>query len=464
MGDYEIMMDQIKYNKVLYRSMIKYIYFFLILGMYAIVLNSSGKYEDGMVYFSNALVIVYSLFNVLKDENKAYSARKTFYLFMFFFMGIAPILQYKNGDETVGGYVIYESTYILTNVIIFFILILFDLSYYYYYKRGIFNCLYKKISTDGFERRKEERKLWQLVLLLISVFSFLYTLYYNRNQLYMLVFRGIEGMDVGAVESGDFLSPLYHTFIRPLTVVCCINYWCFGQKRILKYILFLLAFISCFPTSLARLRAAAYYIPMLLILYPALRWKNRYILLFSWGLLLVFPFLNNFRNWGEGYELNLSPDFDMFRSMNFDSYQSFAFVIQNDIITYGQQLLLVFFFWIPRSIWESKPYMSGRMVAHDYNLWFDQISMNYFGEGYLNFGLIGVLIFTIFLGYITSMFDKMFWDYNKGNIKSLFTPFYLFFIGIYFFFMRGDLMYGFQYTIMLLIANYIIFYITKKLL
>lgn len=76
------MRDQIKYNKELYRLMIKFIYFFVILGMYAIVLNSGGKYEGKIVCFSNALVIIYSLFNILKDENRAYSARKILFLLM----------------------------------------------------------------------------------------------------------------------------------------------------------------------------------------------------------------------------------------------------------------------------------------------------------------------------------------------------------------------------------------------
>lgn len=443
------------------RIPIKFVYFLLILVLYVIILDSDGIFSSDSVYISNALVIIYSLCHLLADENRAYSGKKVFYLFIFFFMGIAPVLQYKNGDQTVGGYDILEITYVITNLLLLLTLVIFDLFYYLFSKYHNFNFVFNLFFKNIFSRIVESKKM-VLMMLCISLFSLLFTIYYFRDNAYLLVFRGLDGLEVSnEASSGNYLDSLFHTFIRPLSVVCCINYWCIGKRKSLKLIFLLIMLLTCFPTSLARLRTAAYYLPLLIIMFPALKLKNRYVLLLSLGLLFFFPLLNSFRNWGG--DLRLELDFSMFRSMNFDSYQSLAFVIQNDIVTYGQQLLLVLFFWVPRTIWESKPYMSGMMVADEYGLWFYQISMNYFGEGYINGGVAGMFIFAIILAYVTALFDKLYWRYNNGNIKSLFAPFYLFFIGLYFFFMRGDLMYGTQYTIMLLFANYVVFRLIKKM-
>lgn len=444
------------------RLPIKFIQFLILLSIYVIILNSSGVYSDEMVYISNALIVVYSCYHILANEDRAYSAKKTFYLFVFFFMGIAPILQYKNGDQTVGGYDIYESTYISVNFTLFLILVCFDCFYSFFYKYQKFRRLKRIFIDETFILKEKERKCFRILLLAISILSLCCTVYYFKDRLYLLLLRGIEGQESEVTESGNFLSPLMNNFIRPLSVVSCVNYFCIGNSKKMKLTLLFIMLLTCFPTSLARLRTAAYYLPIVIILYPAFRWKNRYTIFFSSGLLFIFPLLNSFRNWtNEGFA-GMKLDFEMFRSMNFDSYQSFAFVFQNDIVTYGKQLLLVFFFWVPRSIWESKPYMSGRMVAHEYGLWFDQISMNYWGEGYLNGGIIGVFVFTIVLAYVTVAFDKLYWEYNRGNVKTIFAPFFLFFISIYFFFMRGDLMYGFQYTIMLLVSNLLIFKLIKR--
>lgn len=443
------------------RLFVKFVYFFLMLFLYGIVITTEGIYNSDAVYISNALIVVYSLYHLLANETTSYSAKKVFYLFVFFFMGIAPVLQYKNGDQTVGGYDIHEGTYVLTNYIILGILICFDIFYYLFYTHKTFGFIRRNFFRDVFLPIEDNKRI-RILMFLISLFSLCFTIYHFKDSLYLLVFRGLDGVEIDtSSNSGNFGEAFFSTFLRPLSVVCCVNYWCIGRRKYLKFLLLVIMLLACFPTSLARLRVAAYYLPLLIIMFPSLRWKNRYVLLLAFGLLFVFPFLDIFRSWGEE-NITFNPDFEMFRTMHFDSYQSFAFVIQNNIITWGRQLLLVLFFWIPRSIWETKPYMSGIMVADDYGLWFSQISMNYFGEGYLNAGIIGVFIFVVILAYITAFFDKLYWLYNGANIKSLFTPFYLFFIGMYFFFMRGDLMYGTQYTVMLLFANYVVFRIIKK--
>lgn len=430
--------------------------------LYYSILTSKGIYESERVYLTNSIIVFYSLLNIFLDEDKSFSARKFFYLFILLFMGIAPLMQFKQGTQTVGGYDIKESSYYITNILLIIALITFDVSYFISWKRLRINNFSEKYpSKDDITEPLRYKK----IILLISIISCLTTLYTYKDNYLLLIFRGINGIEtdefIGAMR---YLGPINGGIIRPLTVVCFINYMCMGSDKRYKILLFLLLIISNFPTGLSRLRLAAYYIPCLIVFFPKIKYRNKFILLFLLGFLLVFPFMNNFRTWGEGDFKWLNLNYTIFCDMNYDSYQSFAFVVQNDIIKYGKQLLVVLFFWMPRAIWIDKPYFSGMTVAEENGLWYHQISMNYFGEGYINFGIIGVLIFSVFLGYITAFFDKRFWIYNHGSLHSMYAPFFLFFIGMYFFFMRGDLMYGFEYTACLLLSNYLVYKISYKII
>ena len=426
---------------------------------YFFILNSPSKYSDQSIYLSNALLFCYSLWRLCSDKKMPYSVQKMFYLFILFFMTIAPLLQYKDGVQTVGGYRIYAETYFYLNVILLLCLFVYDIVYVKYLTT-------KDVDIQKFSILKKEQKVesdrWYRSLLILSLINILITCYIFRDNYLLLFFRGFESADKSDLIGNQILRAFYGAVIRPFPVICCFYYLLLGKKRERKLLFITLSLFSNFPLSLARLYAAAFYIPMILILFPYFRKGFRFVYLFVIGLLVAFPFLNQFRSFSLDKRIGLGFDFEMFTSINFDSYQSFAWVFQNGEITNGRQLMCVLFFWIPRSLWPDKPYMSGRMIAEKYNLWFEQISMNYFGEGYLNFGIVGVLLFTVLLAYVSARFDKLYWMTNVGYIYNSFSVFYLLFIGMFFFIMRGDLMNAFSYTISLFFGAYIVYRLTKK--
>ena len=432
---------------------------FLIYAFY--ILGASGSYSDESIYVLNALLFSYSLMRLFLGRQYPYSMQKMFYLFMLFFMVIAPILQYKEGIQTVGGYRISSDTYLFVNALLLSVVVVFDLSY---------ACFFRKKGRDGVPfsiERKEyaaESERWFKALFFCAIVSLLITCYVHRNHLLLLFFRGIESSDIGKNDliENQIFRAFYNAFVRPIPMLCCLYYLLLGKKPERKVLFIILALFTNFPLSLARLYAAAFYIPMILILIPAFRKGFRFIYLFILGLLVVFPFLNQFRSFSIKHRIEMGFDFDMFTSINFDSYQSLAWVFQNNEVTNGRQLMCVLFFWIPRSFWPDKPYMSGRMIAEKYNLWFEQISMNYFGEGYLNFGIMGVLLFTVVLAYISARFDKLYWVTNIGKIHNSFAVFYLLFMGMFFFIMLGDLMNAFSYTLSLLFGAYLVYRLTRE--
>jgi hypothetical protein len=89
----------------------------------------------------------------------------------------------------------------------------------------------------------------------------------------------------------------------------------------------------------------------------------------------------------------------MFNQGHFDSYQMFMRVISDDIITYGKQLLTTVLFFVPRALWPGKSVGSGHFVSGLSRLSFSNISMNFFGEGYINFGYFGIMLFILLIAY-----------------------------------------------------------------
>ncbi|WP_348689892.1 hypothetical protein, partial [Paramuribaculum intestinale] len=75
--------------------------------------------------------------------------------------------------------------------------------------------------------------------------------------------------------------------------------------------------------------------------------------IFIFGILFVFPFLNQGRTVTSISELEVSiiPDYEMFLTGHFDTFQNGLRVIRDNYVTYGEQLLGVILFWFPRSIW-----------------------------------------------------------------------------------------------------------------
>jgi len=98
-------------------------------------------------------------------------------------------------------------------------------------------------------------------------------------------------------------------------------------------------------------------------------------------------------------------------------------------ITYGRQLVGALLFFVPRSIWPNKPVGSGHFVAENmlmtrYSFWFTNISMPFPGEGYINFGILGIILFAFILALVSKITD----NWYQYNGLRLFFSLYVCFI------------------------------------
>lgn len=424
---------------------------FCILLMYFI----SGPFDNfsNSVYFTSLIIQLISIYYVFSKENKGYSLNKTFYLFSLFFLGIAPLLQFYKGVNLWNSRPLNENDYIMLNIIIIIIIFLYQLFYNYFYSKKINKKNEKFIRNLNVDENLSHSRT--LILILLSVISFVVLFYYNNYSIISMMVRGGELKE--SVEFSSSSRLIITNVFRPLTMMCLLYYITSKSNVFFVYLILITStLITSSPFGTARFQAAAMYIPLLLLTISWLRKNNNFSLIFILGLLLVFPFLDNFRRFTPGEHLELGFDFNMFLQGHFDSYQNFALIVSENIVTWGRQLLGVIFFWIPRSVWPNKPIGSGHFLAEKQRLSYSNISCNYFAEGYINFGFLGVLIFIIALSYVTAKLDKMHWTISVHSNNNYFNVIYYVLIGMLFFVLRGDLLSSFAYTIGFLVSIWLV--------
>ena len=413
------------------------------------------------VFITNIFIQLFSIYCIFSKTKEPFSFFKMLYLFSFFFYGVAPLLQFLSEARMWRQTLTSESEYFYCNIVVIFIL-----TFYYLFYKVFQKLKFKYIIIDKFLISRKITVKKSLILVIISIAAFLIILNSNGYNFYAMILRGGDLVLDPNASTSDNESPtlwlLINNFVRPLSIMCFLFYTISPNKtKLTSFILLILALVTCFPTAMPRFAAAAMYIPVLLITVPFLRKTNVFSYTFVVGLLFVFPFLNIFRSYSEETGLEFKFDFEMFTSPHFDSFQNFALILSNNIITNGYQLLGVLFFWIPRSLWNDKPIGSGAFSATELNYEFANVSMNYFAEGFINFGFAGIFLFVMAIAFISAKFDKIYWKSEKNIKNSYFSVLYTVSLGFLFFILRGDLLSSVAYLAGFLSAAILVFKIAK---
>jgi len=137
-----------------------------------------------------------------------------------------------------------------------------------------------------------------------------------------------------------------------------------------------------------------------------------------------------------------------FNTLHYDAWSNICATIEYvkvDGLSMGYQFFGSIFFFVPRAIWPSKPIGTGHFIANDflipqYNLWLSNISCPIISEGYINFGIFGIILFAVILAFMVKIFDK--WVSSPDPLYKIFgiySSFWLFYL------MRGDLMSSWAY-------------------
>jgi hypothetical protein len=415
-----------------------------------IVIGSSGNMVFDGIQIS---IIMISIFFSAASLTKPFSIMSVVFLFCFFFFGIIPLNDISNGNIYWGGDVIDIPTAIVTSLMILVCLLIFIFNVWVFGKR--ITRSHVSFSPTDFYRRNSsvEYSINNYLFFLIFVLACAYIFKSSNYNIFQVMVRGLIDPDLmsesSGLEIGNTAGLVYNNYIKPLPIIMLIFLvYCYRFKGCkvprLHFIFYgFLVLIFNSPFSMPRFQVGSLYLALVLIYFNIFYRPFVFVGTFISALLLVFPFLDKFRNFdSETFDFALSLHF--LNEGHFDSYNNFVLVVQNSIVTGGAQLLTVVLFFVPRSFWPEKAVGSGGFMADQVGLGFSNISMPLLAEGYINFGLIGVILFAFTGSFLFVKADNLFWHSLNPHFLR---PIYFLFIGMVFFVMRGDLLSSYAYSI-----------------
>lgn len=430
-----------------YRGSIKQLDLFIVIIVSAICFFIPASYDWNFVNPFYCLLIAInsfiSLYYMLFDRPRSFTISKLINLFIFVFFILANSIQYATQNVVLTfHYKFTHGDYIMFQFLVMFILIFYNFIHDLYLKKYESN----NNLDDKIKRNYNNNNLLFLSLVVTFFILALYrfnvlTLFFRGFTESYLSEHGVKTVSFDSTSSGLIFDKIIRAFPWAIYILsCCINY---PKKK--RRVLFWLMVITVFPLGLSRNAAAMYWIPVLILKFAKYLKGNRFIYLMLIGIFVLFPFMDNFRYFDGNVKFKFSLDY--LNTMNMDASQIFMAVIKENLLTYGYQLLGVFFFFFPRSLWLSKPVGSGYYVVEYMDGWFPNVSMPYFGEGFINFGIPGLLIFLYFIAYFSGRLDSNFWSSYRKIKFSPQSGFYLIILSAIIFIMRGDLLSSFAFTI-----------------
>ena len=455
---------------------LKSIFFTFFIAIYLpLILLTKIPFLIKTLFTLNFLVLATLTYYYLYRDKKFAPILSSYIVFNFLFFLIAPMLQTHNVYDTenlnLPTKLVYRDYLIIkTNILV----LLFNIVFFVFYR--YFNAIKSKVII--YKKNKNlpfHIIIFFVISILIFILNFKHIQYEYLNSNYF---------DLESTSKSSLLIKEKIILMFPfMAFIMAIGY--LRNKKKTKnyyYILFvtilLLTLVLLIKNPLTEKRNALgpIYITLIFLIIPRLLNTNFKILVFLFmSMIVVFPTISLITH--SGYSLKQlinNPNLflkkanehgitNTFTSLNYDAFINFSGTIEyaeKNSLSYGKQLSGGLFFFVPRKIWENKPISSGEFIGnylrdtYGNKYSFTNLSNPYVSEGYLNFGILGVIMFAIFLAFFMSRMTN--WVNGDNQLKKAAS----FYAAIHLiFFLRGDFTNGFAF----LFATFIVVLLIPKI-
>lgn len=456
-------------NKIKQKSKNILIIYLIVLILITLTVMILLKLQSGQ---KNTFLIFTYLFNgsiwlflfVREVKKRAYSLIMIQWLFCIFFFELAPLIQYIVGYfpwiNTRSEDVLLRANVLLT---IWTIAVLCGIYLGRYGKQHYGKYIYR--PCKGFS----------LILPLLTIFGFFNFIVrvITIGPVNMLFRSTNSGVSVSSYGSFSMLiSRTTEAFVYFTAILSLVKYRQNKKNIIWALINCALLLFSYFPTGIARFAVAVLYLGAMLTYFTKFRRNRTFILLFIGAFTIILPFFSAFRVESDSLNLghilrnvmvNLVENWLQF---DYDAYTLFTLTLEHvDEFGTGKGIHIItdILFWVPRSLWAGKAYSGSYEIAHVRNL-FDNLSFPFPALGYMDGGLLGLIIVGIVIGIIMKKIDDSYW--KKLDIYGfIFRPIDVLYpaVMLYWFFMcRGDIFYILAYLTCYLFAWYLIVHFVKN--
>jgi hypothetical protein len=146
-----------------------------------------------------------------------------------------------------------------------------------------------------------------------------------------------------------------------------------------------------------------------------------------------------------------------YQSVNYDAWANINTsidIVGRQGIQWGHQLLGSLLFFVPSSTWHSKPLATGLFIGNflmeNYRMWFNNLSAPLISEGYLDYGIFGVVAYAVALAVAVHALNR-----KAATAKEwMAEPFTTYFAIYLMFLLRGSLMVAVAFGVGALLAFY----------
>lgn len=416
-----------------------------------------------LTFIVNAIVCFIGF--LISIKRYKYSFEIIFWIFNFFFFFLAPFIQYLRNSFP-WEYTFTNRLLVKTNLLILAYIVVFVVVYNITINKQISKPRnYKRpvvIKQNSFAQQKENKAL--LILSLLSLFYIvLFCVKLNITDLFSK-YTVEKAWNITSSRAINLIFMNCSIYFVGIIFLFNVKEYMTNKKINVGMICSLCSFcVVCFPLALTRYVVAIIYLSLLIYLFEKHEISGLFPSLLILAIVLIFPIMGSLShlNASNNNIWSLIKDVgrnvrDMYLSADYDAYANFAKAIkyvETNGITFGWQLLGCLLFFIPRSWWAEKPVGSGAFVADKMGMTFTNISMPWAGEGFINFGFLGMCGFSGFIAYVSAKMDVVYWEKNNKFVNGL----YPMILVLFFFLYRGDLMSSYSTLISILFIYFAIY-------
>ena len=387
-----------------------------------------------------------------------FSMNCSHWVFVLFFLAYAPLIQFLTqnfpGQADIG---VFEPFHLEVNALILAWCVCYSLTYKFVF------ALKPKLRrpAPGTSDEQKPNYPW-LTLFCLACTALAIGLIGLSN----LLSRGALGQEANQ-SANTFNSPLLlimQTVGRVCPLAVLVVLLVTGRRRQISYYICLACAVACalvtnFPPAIARFAAGGVIIGLICLALRYRRMTSLWLLLTFWlGFVIAMPFLNLFRHdavQDAGVSSYQQQDIaSVVTGGDFDAYMMVIATVsygqRPGNITMGRQLVGNLLFFVPRFLWPDKPEASSVLVVQNTVLNFYNLSEPLPAEGFVNFGVVGVLVFAIGFGWIVAALDKSYWanlEQSRRARPTVLMLMYPFLVGSVIILMRGALLTSFAYTL-----------------
>jgi hypothetical protein len=244
-------------------------------------------------------------------------------------------------------------------------------------------------------------------------------------------------------------------FVPSATLLILLNETIRGRRKVLFSricaiaLLILLVFITENPYTEKRNALGPLYLGLMLIAFQG--WfasRTRRMLLLVGSMVIGFPAISVFTHNHKQTlgALSMSDVADRIQehyfSINYDSWANVytsVEIVKVHGLQWGKQLLGSVLFFVPSSIWTTKPLATGIFLGNyliqSYSMWFNNLSAPLAAEGYLDFGYVGVIAYAGATAALVTFINKLALKENRLALPmAIYASLFLMFL------LRGSLM------------------------